>query len=78
MEDKPTWQPSRRHPLLEGFFPQPTIEDHPNYHSTPIKKFDRNCQFHAGIDQVSLLTKTKAVQGLVNLPKMEMNANNVT
>lgn len=77
-EDRPTWKPARRHPILEGFFPQLTIQDHPNYHSAPIKKFDRTCKFHAGIEQVGLLTKTKAVQGLVNLPKFELKANNVS
>lgn len=75
-DDKPTWQPARRHPMLEGFFPQPTIEDHPNYHATPIKKFDRTCKFHAGIEQVGLLTKTKTVQGLASLPSFEPKANN--
>lgn len=60
-ETMPKWIPPRRHPLLEGFFPQLTIRDHPNFHEQPIKRFDRTVKFHAGVDQVCLLTKTKPV-----------------
>lgn len=58
------WHPSTRHPLLEPFFSAASLESHPNYQEKAIKLFDRNCKFHAGIQQASLLTKTKAVQGL--------------
>ena len=60
----PLWQPPRRHPILEGFFPQLTLKDHPNYQHSPIKLFDRTIKFHAGIDQVCLLTKTKPIDML--------------
>lgn len=80
-ESKPQWTPPRRHPLLDGFFPQATIKDHLNYNQESVKLFDRTCKFHAGIDQASLLTKTMAVKGLpdiVNSEKnYELNANNV-
>lgn len=62
--EKPKWQPPRRHPLLENFFPQPTLKDHINYNETPIKLFDKTCKFHAGINQASLLTKTVPFKGL--------------
>ena len=60
-EEHPKWIPPRRHPLLEGFFPQLTIRDHPNFQEQPIKRFDKTVKFHAGIDQMCLLTKTKAI-----------------
>ena len=60
------WVPPRRHPILEGFFPQLTLKDHPNFNQQPIKMFDRSVKFHAGLDQVSLLTKTKIVDRLPN------------
>jgi hypothetical protein len=63
-ETLPKWVPPRRHPLLEGFFKSPTIKDHPNYNEKPIKLFDRTVKFHAGIDQVCLLTKTKPIAAL--------------
>lgn len=63
-EKHPLWVPPRRHPLLEGFFKPLTIKDHPNYNEKPIKLFDRTVKFHAGIDQVCLLTKTKPIAGL--------------
>lgn len=68
-ELKPTWVPPRRHPILESFFPQLTIKDHVNYHENPIKLFDKTVKFHAGIEQVCLLTKTKPVKGLPSLVK---------
>ena len=58
------WVPPARHPILEPFFPQLTIKDHPNYNSRPIKLFDRTIKFHAGIDQACLLTKTMPVKSL--------------
>ncbi len=73
IEKKPLWIPPRRHPILEQFFEQPTIRDHPNYNEMPIKSFERNCRFHAGIEQVSLLTKTKAIQGLPSLIASNQN-----
>ena len=60
----PKWQPERRHPILESFFPKLTIKDHPNYNASPIKVASKSVRFHAGIDQVCLLTKTKPVAGL--------------
>lgn len=72
-ENKILWKPPRRHPALEQFFAQPTLKDHPNYKETPVKLFSRSCKFHAGIDQASLLTKTKAIQGL---PGVVENAQN--
>ena len=71
-EEKPKWVPSTlhpRHPVLEGFFPKMTIKDDPMYNQIPIKLFDKTVKFHAGIDQVCLLTKTKAVEGLPSLVK---------
>jgi hypothetical protein len=63
-EELPKWIPQRRHPLLESFFPQLTIKDHEHYKEKPIKLADKTLKFHAGVDQVCLLTKTKAVNGL--------------
>ena len=63
-EENPLWLPSRRHPILDSFFPKLTIEDHSNFNKTPIKLFDKTIKFHAGIDQVCLLTKTKPIAGL--------------
>ena len=40
-EEQPKWIPPRRHPILESFFPQPTIKDHPNYNEKPIKLFEK-------------------------------------
>lgn len=60
----PKWTPSRRHPLLESFFPQYSIKDNPNYHETPIKMFDNDTKFHAGIDQACLLTKSQPIKGI--------------
>ncbi|RNA29386.1 39S ribosomal mitochondrial [Brachionus plicatilis] len=65
--DLPKWTPPRRHPLLESFFPQLSIKDNPNYHETPIKMFDNSTKFHAGIDQVCLLTKTQPVKGIPSI-----------
>ena len=62
--ETPKWVPAVRNPILEGYFPQLTIKDHPNYHHVPIKLFDNSVKFHAGIDQINLLTKTKSIQGL--------------
>ena len=62
--ETPKWIPPRRHPLLENFFPQLTLKDNPNYHEQPIKFFDNNTIFHAGLDQVCLLTKTQPVKGI--------------
>lgn len=62
--EQPKWIPSRRHPLLEQFFPKLSIKDNPNYHETPIKMFDNSIKLHAGIDQACLLTKTQPVKGL--------------
>lgn len=62
--ETPKWIPPRRHPVLEGFFSQPSLRDHPNYKENPIRLFDRTVKFHAEIDQVCLLTKTKAISGL--------------
>lgn len=79
-ENKLKWTPPRRHPLLDGFFPQATINEHPHFNEKPVKLFDRTCKFHAGIEQASLLTKTMAIKGLpdiVNSDKnYELNANN--
>lgn len=58
------WVPPRRHPILESFFSQPTLKDHPDYKHEPIKLFDKTIKFHAGIQQVCLLTKTKPISGL--------------
>lgn len=58
------WIPPRRHPLLESFFPQPSLKDHPNFHDVAIKLADSSVRFHAGLDQVCLLTKAKPVNGL--------------
>ena len=55
------WVPPRRHPLLEFIFQPLTLKDHPNYNQKPIKLFDRTVKFHAGIDQVCLLTKTQPI-----------------
>jgi hypothetical protein len=59
----PKWTPPRHHPVLESFFPQTAIRDHPNFNEKPIKLFDRSVKFHSGVEQVSLLTKTKAING---------------
>lgn len=58
------WIPPRRHPLLESFFPQLSLKDHPDYHDVAIKLADSSVRFHAGLDQVCLLTKAKPVNGL--------------
>ncbi|CAF0708667.1 unnamed protein product [Brachionus calyciflorus] len=63
-QELPKWIPPRRHPVLESFFPQPTIKDNPNYHETSIKMFDNSVKLHAGIDQVCLLTKSQPVKGI--------------
>ena len=63
-QEKPVWYPPRRHPVLESFFAQPTIKDHPDYHASPVKSFDKTVKFHDGIQQVYLLIKTKPIQGL--------------
>lgn len=63
-DQKPVWTPSRRHPKLESFFQQPTLADHPDYKHEAIKLFDKTIKFHAGIEQVCLLTKTKSINGL--------------
>ena len=62
--EKPKWIPEVRHPLLESLFPQQTIKDHKLYQTTSIKLFDKNVKFHAGINQVCLLTKTQPNEGL--------------
>jgi hypothetical protein len=65
VEKRPSWVPPTRHPMFEPFFfDQPTIKDHEHYNERPIKLADKTLKFHAGVDQVSLLTKTKAVHGL--------------
>ena len=63
-EPLPKWTPPRRHPILENFFPQLTLKDHPNFNEQPIRMYDRSVKFHAGLDQVSLLTKSKLVDKL--------------
>jgi hypothetical protein len=63
-DDKSKWIPPRRHPILESFFPQLTLKDHPNYNKDPIKLFDKTVKLHAGIDQACFLTKAKPVYGL--------------
>lgn len=76
----PKWTPPRRHPFLEGFFPSLTVRDHPHYHEQPIKRFTNTVKFHAGIDQVCLLTKTKVIGSLpaaIDLKKAdELNSSN--
>ena len=77
-EEKPKWVPEVRHPLLEGFFPVTTIKDHKLYKETPIKLFDRTIKFHAGLNQVCLLTKTVPYENLpfdVNVLKNIKNLN---
>jgi hypothetical protein len=64
-DPKETWRPEVRHPILEHmFFPPQTIRNHPNYKRKPIKLLDKTTKFHAGIDQVGLLTKTVTIKGL--------------
>ena len=66
-EETPKWVPLVRHPILESFFPNMTLQDHKDYNAEPIKLFDKTVKFHAGIDQVSLLTKTRTVEGLPSI-----------
>lgn len=76
--EKPVWTPPRRHPSLESFFAQPTLKDHPDYRVNPVKLFDKTTKFHAGIQQVCLLTKSKPIQGLpasVQQSKYSQNEN---
>jgi hypothetical protein len=76
-EKSPLWKPERRHPLLENFFPRPTIKEHQNYNENPIKLFDNTIKFHAGIDQVCLLTKTRGVNDLPTKIKDSMERINI-
>ena len=62
--EKPKWTPEVRHPQLEFLFPKQTLQNHENYNITPIKLFDKTVKFHAGINQVCLLTKTKAIEDM--------------
>jgi len=63
-KETPKWVPEVRHPLLESFFPKPTLQENEHYNLAPIKLFDRTVKFHAGINQVCLLTKTQPIEGL--------------
>jgi hypothetical protein len=64
INEHPKWLPPRRHPSLDHFLPKPKPQNHPLYHEKSVMLHDKTVKFHAGIDQVCLLTKTMPVYNL--------------
>lgn len=58
------WTPPRRHPVLDMFLPPPQPQAHPYFKNKEVMLFDKSIKFHAGVDQVCLLTKTMPVYKL--------------
>ena len=61
IQEKTQWTPPRRHPVFDSFLPQPVPSMHPYYKNKEVMLFDKTIKFHAGVDQVCLLTKTQPV-----------------